>query len=155
MKFNFGHEIILPSVPIDVAFERLTSAAHVEQVVRLSGFVSEFELLSDEGDTLHFRFVDNISVLAGAVKKRLTIEVKQTRDTTKKTLVYESDVDHGIVTVVKLRSFTPTEEGGTLITETVDGQCLTLFQPIAKKQGHKELIEHMNRYHTLFNEMQT
>ena len=153
MKFHFGYEIVLPSIPIDVAFERLTSAAHVEQVVRLSGLVSEFDLLSEDGDILHYRFVENISLLAGTIKKRLTIVVKQTRDTNKKTLLYESNVDQGTVTVAKLRSFTPTEDGGTLITETINGECSALYQPISKSQGHKHLIEHMNRYHTLFNDL--
>ncbi|CAF4315558.1 unnamed protein product, partial [Adineta steineri] len=50
MKFHFAHEIVLPSVPIDVAFERLTSASYVEQVVRLSDLADEFELISNEGD---------------------------------------------------------------------------------------------------------
>jgi hypothetical protein len=155
MKFHFGHEVVLPSIPVDLAFERLTSASHVEQVIRLSGTASDFELLSDEGDVLHYRFLENISALFGVINKSIQIVVKQTRDTKKKILLFESDTDHGTVTIVKSRSFTPTTDGGTLVTETVDGECSALYQPISKLQGQKALIEHMNKYHTLFNDVST
>ncbi|CAF3941504.1 unnamed protein product [Adineta steineri] len=152
MKFDFGHEIVLPSVPIDVAFERLTSASYVEQVVRLSDLADEFELISNEGDVIRYQFVENISMMGGLIKKRLPIIVKQTRDRNKMTLLYESDVDKGTVTIIKCRSFTPTEDGGTLVSETVDGECPMLYQPITKRQGHNALIEGMNKYPTLFKE---
>ncbi|CAF1379863.1 unnamed protein product [Adineta steineri] len=152
MKFDFGHEIVLPSVPIDVAFERLTSASYVEQVVRLSDLADEFELISNEGDVIRYQFVENISMMGGLIKKRLPIIVKQIRDRNKMTLLYESDVDKGTVTIVKWRSFKATEDGGTLVSETVDGECPMLYQPITKRQGHNALIEGMNKYPTLFKE---
>jgi hypothetical protein len=152
MKFHFGYEIILPSIPIDVAFERLTSVSYVEQVIRLSDLASDFELLSNENDVLHYRFVENISLLFGLINKRLSIVVKQTRDINKKILIYESNVDQGTVTTVKSRSFTPTKDGGTLVTEAVDGECSALYQPLTKLEGQKALIEHMNKYHTLFDD---
>jgi hypothetical protein len=155
MKFQFGNETVLPSIPIDLAFERLTSVSYVEQVIQLSGTASDFELLSDEGDVLHYRFLDNVSALFGVIKKSIPIIVKQTRDTNKKNLVFESNADQGTVTIVKVRSFAPTTDGGTLVTETVDGECSMMYQPMAKLQGQKALIEHMNKYHTLFDDVST
>ncbi|CAF4260799.1 unnamed protein product [Adineta steineri] len=151
MKFHFEHQVVLPSIPVDLAFERLTSASYVEQVVRLSDLADEFELISNEGDVIRYQFVENISMMGGLIKKQLPIIVKQTRDRNKMTLLYESDVDKGTVTTVKWRSFKATEDGGTLVSETVDGECPMLYQPMTKLEGHKALVAHMSKYHTLFN----
>ncbi|UJR10032.1 hypothetical protein I4U23_014255 [Adineta vaga] len=153
MKFQFNHQIVLSSVPIDLAFERLTSASHLEQVTRLSESVTDFQLLSNENDVLRYQFVDNISMLSGLVKKSITTVVKQSRDRNKKTTLSESDVDQGTVTIVKCRSLKPTDDGGTLVLETIEGECSMLHQPFCKQQGYKALVEHMNKYHTLFNDV--
>ncbi|CAF1411088.1 unnamed protein product [Adineta steineri] len=152
MKFQFGHQVVLPSVPIDVAFKRLTSAAYVERVVRLSDLASDFQLISNKGNVIRYQFVENISLIGGLIKKRVPIIVKQTIDRHNMTLLYESDGNKGKILITKWRIFTPIETGGTLVTETVDGECPALYQPITKRQGHKSLIEGMNKYPSLFRE---
>ncbi|CAF1379831.1 unnamed protein product [Adineta steineri] len=155
MKFHFEHQVVLPSIPIDLAFERLTSATYVEQVIRLSGIADEFKLISDEGDVIRYQFVEHVSLMGGVIKRRLPITVKQTRDRNKMTLLYESDLEKGQIIINKKRSFTSTEDGGTLVSEKVDGECPMLYQAMSKKEGHKSLIEAMNKYCTLFNDIKT
>ncbi|CAF1379881.1 unnamed protein product [Adineta steineri] len=143
---------MLPKVPIEAAFRRLTSGSYIERVVRLSDLASDFQLISNKGTVIRFQFVENVSMLGGLIKKKVPIVAQQTIHPHKRTLFYESEGDKGKVKVTKWRTFKATQDGGTLVSEIVDGECPGLYQPITKREGKKALIAAMNKYPTLFND---
>ncbi|CAF1410025.1 unnamed protein product, partial [Didymodactylos carnosus] len=143
---------VVINAPIDDVFHKLTSIDYLERVIYLSDLASDFKVIAKENDyVFNYQFCENVSSFFGLIKNKITIIVKQTADPQAKTLLYESNVNNGMVTTVKRRSFTALNEQKTQVSETVDGECSFIYQPLVKTKGHQAHCEHMEKYHTLFD----
>lgn len=157
MRFHTGYEVVI-SRPVDEVFRVLALADDLERLLRLSPLVTTFTHRgTTSGPTpstqvIAFEFGERVPVLPrGLYSTSVTMRVEQTVDSDARRVDYWSQTKSGTkLNVHKVRSFQPVD-GGTRVSETVDGDAPPGLHLIAGRAARKAHIEHMSSYHRLFD----
>ncbi|KIY64988.1 hypothetical protein CYLTODRAFT_401084 [Cylindrobasidium torrendii FP15055 ss-10] len=159
--------------PIKDVFTMIGTAEGYERVSRLSDFCTFCEAgLTDKVDLpsphklsesnvrtlpasttglprLHWKMTESIPVVFGLAKFPVHLNGTLTWDEANNIALYESTT--GLILVWKLRVFEEVE-GGTRVTETIQGKAPFLLRSKVQSDASKGHAEHVSRYPRLFSE---
>ena len=165
-NFTAENSIKLP-FPISRVMKELATGESLEQVARLSGLCTFFQIgttdyiasplddksLQDVHATAtlpsvensqptalprtHFEMEETIPVLAGLIKNKVAIKGVQTTQSTKHCCLYESFAEKQSIKIWKLREFESTSENETLVKERIRGQCKGWMKLIVESECRK------------------
>ena len=156
MRFETAYDVTIDR-PIDEVFHVLALAADLERLLRLSPLVTSFRLLdTGPGPTpttqvVSFEYDERVPLLPGGLlKSGVTMKVEQTVDSEALRVDYWGQTKGGTkLSVHKVRSFAPVE-GGTKVSEVVQGVAPFGLHLVAGRAARKAHIEHMDCYASLF-----
>lgn len=156
MRFDTGYDVTIHR-PVDEVFRVLALDVDLERVLRLSSLVTSFKLIGIEpGQTpsakvITFEFGERVPLLPlGLYTAKVTMRVEQTVDTETQRVDYWSQTKGGApLSVHKVRTFEAVD-GGTKVSETIQGQAPAGLHLLARRTARKAHIEHMETYAQLF-----
>ncbi|KAJ6471192.1 hypothetical protein DFH09DRAFT_480318 [Mycena vulgaris] len=99
-----------------------------------------------------FQYKETIKIIPGLTFLDVVVNLQGTFtwDEARKVALYETSSDKGVV-VRKIRLFEEVDGGAaTKVSETINGQCPILLQPLTQKTARDAHKEQMNLYSTLF-----
>ena len=165
---NFSAEnSIKLSFPISQVMKELATGESLEQVARLSGLCTFFQIgstdfidppfddksLQDVHATAtlppvensqqgalprtHFEMEETIPVLGGIIKNKVSIKGVQTFQSTKHCCLYESFAEKQSIKIWKLREFESVGENETIVKERIRGQCKGWMKIIVESECRK------------------
>ncbi|KAJ7288197.1 hypothetical protein C8J57DRAFT_1279381 [Mycena rebaudengoi] len=174
-KPNFNSEFsVTIQKPLSTVFPILGTNEGLGPHILLSSLASDFEALGKDtvpvagnledafvrtaaaGDGLPrqaFKYKETVKIIPGITFLDVVINLQGTFtwDEARNVALYETASDKDVV-VRKIRKFEEVDGGAaTKISETIDGQCPFLLQPITQMTARSAHKEQMNLYSTLFD----
>ncbi|KAJ6525223.1 hypothetical protein DFH09DRAFT_1188589 [Mycena vulgaris] len=173
-KPNFDAEFsVTIQKPLSTVFPILGTNEGLSRTILVSSLASDFETLANDSVAVDgnledafartapagevfprqaFKYKETIKIIPGLTFLDVAVHLQGTFtwDEARKVTLYETASDKGIV-VRKIRLFEEVDGGAaTKVSETIQGQCPSLLQPITQKTARAAHREHMNMYSTLF-----
>lgn len=155
MRFATRYAVTIAR-PVDEVFAVLATSEHVERVVRLSPILTSFTLRDVRAgevagaEVVDFDFSEHVPLLPGC-SSEVAIRVEQTVDRAALRVDYRSITKQPPrLTIHKVRTFEPTQDGGTRVAEVITGDTLPGLHLLARRSATRAHVVHMDAYVTLF-----